>query len=126
VSEFHIYFNNATANESAVVKAKAVAGEEITSWDVKLYGIPLGKQGQEVTINFKTFNVSHHNVFYTDSNALEMQERIIDFRPTWNFTTDEHVSGNYYPINQAIAIFDPTTKIQFTVMNDRSQGGSVI
>jgi hypothetical protein len=40
-----------------------------------------------------------------------MQERIIDFRPTWNFSTDEHVSGNYYPINQAIAIIDPTSKI---------------
>jgi hypothetical protein len=40
-----------------------------------------------------------------------MQERIIDFRPTWNFSTDEHVSGNYYPINQALASIDPTSKI---------------
>jgi hypothetical protein len=42
------------------VKVKAVANEEITSWDVKLYGIPMGNQGQEVTVNFKTFNVTHH------------------------------------------------------------------
>jgi lysosomal alpha-mannosidase len=55
-----------------------------------------------------------------------MQERVLDKRPTWNFTTNEHISGNYYPINSAIAVIDPVTKVQFTVMNDRSQGGSVI
>lgn len=53
-----------------------------------------------------------------------MQERVVDFRPTWNLTTIEHVSANYYPINSAIVIFDPDTKLQMTVMNDRSQGGS--
>jgi len=44
--------------------------------------------------------------FYTDSNGLEMQERIKNYRPTWDLKTKEHVSGNYYPINQAIAIRD--------------------
>lgn len=53
-----------------------------------------------------------------------MQERVVDARPTWNLTTEEHISANYYPINSAIAILDPDTKLQMTVMNDRSQGGS--
>jgi lysosomal alpha-mannosidase len=34
------------------------------------------------------------------------------------------VSSNYYPINSAIAIRDSSTNRQFTVMNDRAQGGS--
>lgn len=99
---------------------RAYDNDDIAAWDVVLYGIPNSNQGQEVTVNFKTMNVSHDQIFYTDSNALEMQERIFNKRPTWNFTTHENISGNYYPINQAIAIVDQTTKVQFTVMNDRS------
>ena len=53
-----------------------------------------------------------------------MQKRILNYRPTWNFTTNEPVSGNYYPINSAIAIVDTAKDLQLTVMNDRSQGGS--
>ncbi len=36
------------------------------------------------------------------------------------------MSGNYYPINSAIAIVDEKLNLQMTVLNDRSQGGSVI
>ena len=46
------------------------------------------------------------------------------YRPTWDFSTDENVSGNYYPVNSAIVIQDLKKNIQMTVMNDRSQGGS--
>lgn len=77
-----------------------------------------------MTVNWASHNITHHGVFYTDSNALEMQERVVDYRPTWNFTTDEHISGNYFPVNSAIAIVDPDTKLQLTIMNDRAQGGS--
>jgi len=49
-----------------------------------------------------------------------MQERQVDYRPTWNLVTEEHIAANYYPVNSAIAIVDPDTKLQMTVMNDRS------
>ena len=55
-----------------------------------------------------------------------MQKRVLDKRPTWDFSTYEHASGNYYPINSAISIIDETKKIQMTIMNERSQGGSVL
>jgi hypothetical protein len=45
-------------------------------------------------------------MFYTDSNGLEMQERVINYRPTWDLSTDEYASSNYYPVNSAIAIVD--------------------
>jgi hypothetical protein len=38
--------------------------------------------------------------------------------------TNEKVSGNYYPVNSAIAVKDKYTGMQMTVMNDRSQGGA--
>lgn len=37
-----------------------------------------------------------------------------------------NITANYYPIQTAIAIVDEQTGMQFVVMNDRSQGGSVI
>ena len=55
-----------------------------------------------------------------------MQERVLNYRPTWDLVTDEYISANYYPINHAIAIKDTNQNLQMTVMNDRSQGGSVI
>lgn len=73
-----------------------------------------------MTVNFKSFDIDNSNTFYTDSNGLEMQKRVLNFRPTWNFSTSEKSSGNYYPINSAIAIVDEAKKLQFTVMNDRS------
>ena len=53
-----------------------------------------------------------------------MQQRILNYRPSFNFSSFEQVSGNYYPINTAIAIQD--SKLQMTVLNDRAQGGSVL
>jgi len=52
-----------------------------------------------------------------------------DFRPTWNYfknynDSHENVTANYYPINSAISMRDVFSDRQFTVMNDRSQGGS--
>jgi hypothetical protein len=38
-----------------------------------------------------------------------MQQRILNKRPTWNFTLDqgkqyENITANYYPINSAISM----------------------
>jgi len=57
---------------------------------------------------------------------MEMQQRILNKRPTWNLTTNQPVSSNYYPINQAIVIQDESQNLSFVVTNDRSQGGSVL
>lgn len=60
------------------------------------------------------------NTFYTDSNGLEMQKRVLNERQDFTLVTDEFASSNYYPINSAIAIRSPATNMQLTVMNDRS------
>lgn len=86
------------------------------------------KIGHEVTVNFFAPTVKNNGVFYTDSNALEMQKRILNYRPTWDLVTSGslNVTANYYPIQSAIAIVDEETNMQFVVMNSRSQGGSVL
>ncbi|CAF4192880.1 unnamed protein product, partial [Rotaria sordida] len=57
-------------------------------------------------------------------NEREVLERKRDYRPTWNYTVVETVSGNYYPINSRIWIKDDNR--QFTVLTDRSEGGGSI
>ena len=65
-----------------------------------LYGIPLSDQGKEVTVNWKSLEIDNNSTFFTDSNALEMQKRILNKRPTWDsLETHENISSNYYPIN---------------------------
>jgi lysosomal alpha-mannosidase len=84
--------------------------------------------GKEVVTKFDT-NLKSNGLFYTDSNGREMLTRKRNFRPTWNLTQTEYVSGNYYPINSRIFIRDEDSspvKRQLTIVNDRSQGGSSI
>lgn len=82
------------------------------------------QDGKEVVATWGVSDFDNQGVFYTDSNSLEMQRRQRDFRPTFELRTDEPVSGNYYPVNTAIAIRDSASERQLTVMNDRSQGGA--
>jgi hypothetical protein len=54
-------------------------------FEVQLYGIPGGwyQQGKEVTANWQIADFDNNGTFYTDSNALEMQKRVLNYRPTW-------------------------------------------
>ncbi len=61
--------------------------------------------GKEIIIRYDT-NIESESKFYTDSNGREIVERIRDYRPTWNYSVLENVSGNYYPINSKIWIKD--------------------
>jgi len=63
-------------------------------------------QGKEVVLMVKTPSIDNNNVFYTDSMGLEMQRRVLNYRPTWNLTVTQPVSGNYYPVQSTIFIND--------------------
>ena len=91
----------------------------VQEWTLSTKGINItDNQGKEVVIEFYHDRIQQGDVFYTDSNALEMQRRVLNHRDTWNFTTVLHVTPNYYPVNSAIAIRDENT--QMTVMTSRS------
>jgi len=99
----------------------------VLRFDVELYGIPYDPMiGHEVTVNFLAPQIDNARVFYTDANGLAMQKRVLNYRPTWDLdlTANQNITANYYPVGSAIAIRDD--QWQMTVMNSRSQGGSVI
>jgi hypothetical protein len=85
-------------------------------------GIPLSEQGQEVILHLNFDKIKNGGVFYTDSMGLEMQERKLDYRPTWNLNVTQNVSENYYPVNHGVTIKDD--KMTLEVLNDRAQGAS--
>lgn len=91
-------------------------------------GIEAAQVGTEVTLNIQARNFQNKGEFYTDSNGLQMQKRIIDKRPDWDLKIEgtEHISANYYPINSAITMKCDNFKDWITLLNDRSQGGSVL
>lgn len=62
--------------------------------------------------------------FFTDSNGRELLERRNNFRETYNYTNEEPVAGNYYPITSGISIVDKQKGVELAVLNDRAQGGA--
>ncbi|CAD8067627.1 unnamed protein product [Paramecium sonneborni] len=78
--------------------------------------------GKNIIMVIEVPNFNSNKTFYTDSNGLQFQKRIIDYRPQYNYSLHENVSGNYYPITSAIYIQDGQDCIG--LLNDRAQGGS--
>lgn len=79
------------------------------------------KLGKEIITKFKT-SIDNEDIFYTDANGREMKKRKRNFRETWKLDVKEPVTANYYPVNSRIFIKD--SKVQFSVMTDRSLGGT--
>ena len=75
--------------------------------------------GKEIILRYDT-DIASQSKFYTDANGREVLERTRDFRPTWNYTVVETVSGNYYPVNSRIWIKDQNK--QLTVLTGREEG----
>jgi lysosomal alpha-mannosidase len=113
----------------AAVRISMIDNLPVMQFDVELFGIPQNsKVQQEVTVNFHS-DIKNDGEFWTDSNGMEMQKRNLNHRPTWNLTTKEgglNITANMFPVNSAVSIIDKQTNMQMTVMNDRSQAGSVI
>jgi len=77
--------------------------------DVELNSIP---EGVDAVVNFDFGYNKHNGTFYTDSNGLEMQKRMIDYRPMWPFGKYEpghqNISSNYYPVGSAVSFWNET------------------
>jgi lysosomal alpha-mannosidase len=79
--------------------------------------------GKEIISRFTT-NLETNAIWYTDANGRDMQKRVRNYRPTWRYNNTCPVAGNYYPVNSRIYIKDVSKDVQFTILTDRSQGGS--
>lgn len=128
VAEIYLTYYNETSENSVDVIVRLEKDKPYMQWDVKIGSVKTSLQGVEITANFWALDFDNENTFYTDSNGLEMQERILNFRSSYTFVSpiNNNVTSNYYPIQTAIAARDTKKKLQLTVMNSRSQGGSVI
>lgn len=123
VEQWTILFNNPINNEQAIIKVMtSPAFGEFIEFQVELNTIPIDdEKAKDITVNWKMYNGFKANkTFWTDSNALEMQERNV-----LELSRPEHtISGNYYPVTSAIAMRDIQSKVQVTILNDRPQGGA--
>ncbi|MCL7038410.1 hypothetical protein MKW94_014475 [Papaver nudicaule] len=79
------------------------------------------KIGKEITTKIST-TLKTNKTFYTDSNGRDFIKRVRDYRTDWELQVNQHIAGNYYPINLGIYIEDDKT--EFSVLVDRSVGGS--
>ena len=78
-------------------------------------------RGKEIATRFNS-PIESAGAFFTDSNAREFLKRKRNYRPTWDLNVYQPVAGNYYPVNAAIFIED--TASAFSVVTDRTQGGT--
>ena len=71
------------------VKVRYFASTGLIEADVTSLGIDYSDNvGKDFIVNFQFENMDTGKTFYTDSNGLEMQTRVLNHRNTWNFTTD--------------------------------------
>lgn len=74
--------------QQAIVYVSILDDFNVLDVFVKLFGLPNDSNtGREVTVNFEAKDFDNQNEFWTDSNGLAMQKRILNYRPTWNIST---------------------------------------
>lgn len=116
----------------AIVHVTIDNNRQSIKFDVDIDSLPESKfDGYEVIAKWHVNDFNNNQTFYTDSNGLEMQKRILNYRPTWDINKNydeslENITANYYPIQQAISMKTVDDKRIFTVTNDRSQAGSAL
>jgi hypothetical protein len=50
-------------------------------------------------------------------------KRITNYRPTWNLSVNEAISGNYYPVNSHIRVVG-SNNTQLSILVDRAEGAT--
>lgn len=104
------YFEN--SGQRVMVHASIDSDFDVVKFTVDLDGLPcVQESGVEMIVDFKVEGFDNKQTFYTDSNGLEMQKRVLNYRPTWDMNLSynesrENVTANYYPINTAISMKD--------------------
>ena len=83
----------------------------------------------DAVITWESFDIKNWDQsFLTATNGLNLVKRQVKSRNPTDFSTVNLSDAiyNYYPVTSAISIIDERAKLQMTVLNDRSQGGSVV
>lgn len=86
LEQWTIRFMDDATKAFALIKVRfSHTFQEMIEFEVELNGVPLDdKQGKDVTVNWRMYDGFNSNkTFYTDTNGLEMQQRWIDYQPTF-------------------------------------------
>ncbi|KAJ8675630.1 hypothetical protein QAD02_011416 [Eretmocerus hayati] len=113
-----------TINEWVSQVIRIYNGQNYVEFDWLVGPIPIqDKIGKEIVTKYSS-NIKNNGEFYTDSNGREMLKRKLNYRPTWDLTLSETISGNYYPVTAKISIENQSDKLRLSALTDRAQGGS--
>ena len=88
MEQWTLKFLNESTDEAAIVHVRfSDKFNDFIEFDVELSEIPIkDKRGKDVTVNFKMFDDFDANkTFWTDSNGLEMQKRILNHNDKFNW-----------------------------------------
>lgn len=117
VEEVHQIFNDYISQVVRVYK-----NEKLVEFEWLVGPIPVDDSvGKEYVSRFYT-DIQSSGEFETDSNGREILKRKRDQYNDFEFTFEEQIAGNFYPVNTKIAIEDATHRL--AVLTDRAQGGS--
>jgi hypothetical protein len=103
------------------------AGQPYADFEFTVGPIPNAPapRGKEIVTRFAT-GLQTNKQWATDSNLREMVPRIRDFRQSWNYTVEEPIAGNFYPVNGRITAADAASGLTLSIVTDRTQSGSSI
>ena len=135
------FYYDGERESSAIVHVEILDTILKVTVDLEHLPQPKGKEGFEVVVIFTIQNFNSSKTFFTDSNGLQMQKRVLNHRNGYSLADNyykhhytrqqmnnadfvSNVTHNFYPVNYAIQLRDTTANKMFTVMNDRSQGGT--
>ena len=54
--------------------------------------------GKEIVTRYDAPTLASAKTWYSDSNGRDSNKRVRDFRPTWNYSVQEPIAGNYVPV----------------------------
>lgn len=85
--------------------------QELIEFEVELNAIsiePEERRGKDVIVRWKFYNgFDPKGKFWTDSNSLQMEERELYHKGTYEVSKgSSNITENYYPVTQAIAMRD--------------------
>ncbi|KAH9424744.1 carbohydrate binding [Dermatophagoides pteronyssinus] len=78
--------------------------------------------GKEIVLQYQ-IDQDNEGRFKTDANGRQLLSRKWNYRPTWPVIIEEHIAGNYYPVDSRILLDNPDGP-SIAVLTDRSEGGT--
>lgn len=102
-----------------------ILDEEFIEVQHHVYPIPFNDNlGKELVVLYNFDEIKNGKTWYTDSNGLETQKRVLNYRPTYDLDLMQPISGNYYVVNMFTYMEDQQSGRRVAILTDRSCGCS--